>query len=303
MTHGEAALGALVVRWQVPDAFPDAAGGLQYLAAQRGDAAQRVTWRIDVGSPGPAPTRYDAFFGAVRLVLDGARVRLWAPHGELEIGPQSMRGVVDGPSARLAAGGPPAPAAHAGLAHQHAAVVRLDGRTLVLPGGSGSGKTSAALAIARAGGELLTDDVAYVGADHVVWPVRRPPHVAQPTLDAHAGLDVLGPVLDGVLPKLRVRVPHEGPAAPAPIDAIVLPQLDASARTHVERVEPVGVFPVLLGCSALAVVPGTPHREAMIDVLASLAELPAVRLLAGPDALADPSAIARVLREWLSALR
>ncbi|WP_236605474.1 hypothetical protein [Sandaracinus amylolyticus] len=289
------------VAWDVPDEPAGASGGLEHLGAAVGREGIAVyPWVVERGAIPRAPARYAAFYGPARLVLEPDAVIVWSPHAELRVTPHGLQGRVDGPSGLPAAIALHVVAAHAGLVHTHAAVVHLDGATVLLPGGSGSGKTSAALAVARGGGVLACDDAAYVDAHRVAWPIRRPPHVSDETRAAHPDLEALGPVLDGSVAKTRVRAPSPGPASPSRVDAIVIPSIERGARTRVEPVEPAAVFATLLGSSALAVVPGTPHRDAMIDILADLATLPAARLVAGPDALEDPLVVPQLLRAWLA---
>lgn len=254
-----------------------------------------VRWTVRGGEPGPAPSRYDAFFGQVRLAIQKGSSRVWSPSAELEITANEVCGVASGPCALPAAIALHVLAAYAGLAHLHAAVVRVAGTVLIAPGGSGSGKTSLALSV----GELLTDDQSYLDDALTVWPVRRPPHAAQATARAHRDLEILGPVIEGALPKVRLAARERGPAAPARIDAIVVPTIDAGARTRIEPIEAAAVFPVLIGASALAPIERSPHRERILDRLARLAELPASRLIAGPDALEEPDRIARAIEEWI----
>lgn len=298
MSRGEARLGPLSVAWEVPDDLPDATGGLEHLPSIAG-ASIRATWLVRGSAPGPPPDHYAAFYGAARLALGPDAVRVWSPAGDFVVRSNEVSGGASGPCSVAASLALHALAAGAGLAHVHAALVRLGGRIVLAPGGSGAGKTSMALAVGRHGGELLADDAVYVESDGTAWPIRRDPRVTATTLAAHAGVSVLGTVDDGVLPKLRVRAPTAGPAMPAAIDAIVIPTIEPSGPTRVERIDAAAVFPVLLGSSALAVVEGTPRREGMIDLLAALAAIPAARLLAGPDALADPARIPRAIEAWL----
>jgi hypothetical protein len=127
--------------------------------------------------------------------------------------------------------------------------------------------------------------------------------VTSTTLAAHAELSVLGPVVEGALEKVRVQLAVAGPAAPVSVDAILIPSLDPVGPTRVTPIDGVDAFPVLVGSSALAVVEGSPRREAILDLLATLAERPAARLVAGRDALADPRVISTEVRRWLETLR
>lgn len=295
--RGEARLGPVCVDWAVPDGLLEAAGGLDALAADPGGLP--VTWRVERGPSAPRPARHDAFYGPSLVVAHAAEIRVWSPRADLRTTAGGVSGYASEPCALEASLALHALAAHAGLAHVHAALVRLDGRTILAPGGTGAGKTSTALAVGRHGGELLADDAVYVDSDGVAWPVRRPPHVTDTTLRAHPGIEVLGPVRDGALAKNRIRAPIAEPAAPRSIDAIILPSIDPLGFTRVERVEPAVVFPALVGTSALLPLDGLPRREELLDILATLAAVPAARLLAGPDALLDPARIPAVLSAWL----
>jgi hypothetical protein len=61
----------------------------------------------------------------------------------------------------------------------HAAAVEVAGRALVLCGASGAGKTTLALALVARGFRLLTEEVAWIGADCSVRGLPRPLHVPE----------------------------------------------------------------------------------------------------------------------------
>lgn len=73
--------------------------------------------------------------------------------------------------------------AEVGIIAFHAGAVELGGRALILAGASGRGKSTLTLGLLRAGGNLLTDEMALVGPDdRTVLPYPRSAHVRQDTL-------------------------------------------------------------------------------------------------------------------------
>lgn len=296
MPAGSARLGPARIAWSVPDAHPEASGGLAFLA----DAAAPVgvSWRVVEGEPDALPGAHDAFLGDVRIRVAPGCVRIVGPEASFVVSPTSVEGRVRDRSSLAATTALHALAAFHGLVHVHAAVITLDGRTWLAPGGSGAGKTSLALGIARAGGELGTDDVAYVDPEGVVWPLRRPPHVLADTQARYAELSVLGPVQDGALDKKRIESPSAGPARPSPVDAVLFPCIEPTSTTHLDPIEPSQAFALLVGSSAFAMIEGSPERDRQLDTLARLAERPIACLVAGRDALEQPRVLADVVRGW-----
>ena len=304
MRSGDARLGGARVRWSVPEGAPGAAGGLEHLGHPAVEAhaalvGDEVEWSVVEGSPEtPSNAAHDAFFGEVRLrcATDAAATRVWSSAATFDVRAERVLGVVHGPAERVAL---PASialhvlAAHHGLAHLHAAVVSFRGRTVVLPGGTGSGKTSAVLAFRASGSEVRSDDACYVDLDGEVWPLPRPLHVAARTLRAHPRLEVVGHVYEGTT-KAQVAgaVPARGPT---PIDALVFPTLRSGGSTRVEPMDGASAWTALLGSSALAVLPRSPGHAARLALLARLASRPAFRLEAGEDALEDPRLIPAAL--------
>ncbi len=70
-----------------------------------------------------------------------------------------------------------------GMLAIHAGVVEFDGRAVLLAGASGYGKSTLTLALVRAGGRLLTDEMAVIAPDdRTVLPFPRGVHVRPDTL-------------------------------------------------------------------------------------------------------------------------
>lgn len=295
MIRRRTALGSLVVAWELPPDHPDASGGLEHLAPATTPTAS-ATWSMRSGGSGPQPSHFDAFYGETLLTLGPEAAHVWSPTAELRVRPDAVCGTVSGACILPAAVALHVLAAFHGLLHLHAALFTLDGRTYLVPGASGAGKTSAALAVGRHGGELLADDAVYVDSNLRAWGVRRPPHVTSRTLAAHPGLHDLGAVADGVLDKRRVAPPTSGPAPSYPIDAVLAPELAPDGATHLAPLDPANAFARMLASSMVTVVEGSPRRDLLLDRLAELAGLPVARLVAGPDALEDPRRLVDILR-------
>ncbi|MCC6214048.1 MAG: hypothetical protein IT376_04220 [Polyangiaceae bacterium] len=192
-----------------------------------------------------------------------------------------------------------------GVFHLHAACLQAGRGTVVLvPGGSGAGKTTLALALRAAGLTLASDDATFVsrreGSLRVSgWP--RAPHLGAATWGAFRHtLAPLGDVQDGPRPKRAVAFP--GPAlgalAPARV-ALLFPTL-AEGQTSARVCSAEDTLLALLEPSALVALPGDP--EASRAHLALLGHLAATarshRVAVGRDLLAGPAAAgARLLRQ------
>ncbi|WP_226580568.1 PqqD family peptide modification chaperone [Acuticoccus sediminis] len=125
----------------------------------------------------------------------------------------------------------------------HAAVVSVGGRGVLLPAGSGSGKSCLALTLAGAGWSCLSDDLALFRLDGptvqgvpaatcvkaAAWEAMTAIHPALETLPVHRRID--GKVIK-YLSVARVD------SAPEPVRAIIFPTFEAGAGAELTRLLP-----------------------------------------------------------------
>lgn len=127
-------------------------------------------------------------------------------------------------------------------AHVHAASVSLGGRAVVIPGRSGAGKTTLALALALAGWTYLSDEVAAIGpGGDVVHPYPRPLALDPGSWPLFPGIEARWPpdvprLVDDVRLVLPARLGAGGAPAPAAPVAFVFPEVVAGAPTSLEPV-------------------------------------------------------------------
>lgn len=181
----------------------------------------------------------------------------------------------------------------------HASSVAVEGRALLLAGTSGAGKTSVALALVAAGGQLMADDVTVVrrqGGALVAHPGPAllsvdPRELGQ--LPEHVGsrLRPLGE-LDG-----EVRFASGlGAALPAPVGRLVLlsRRRDADGITVSELDGPTA----LLGCTFIAWVRDAGRLRRQLDVAAWLARHARPVLVTAPVD-AGAASVARAVKRLL----
>jgi hypothetical protein len=122
----------------------------------------------------------------------------------------------------------------------HAATLRVGGRAIAIAGNRGDGKSTLALALARAGHDLLSDDltVLRIGDDVEILPAFPRLKLWRASLDA-AGIDTAGlsPVRAGI-EKFDLRPRGDFDPAPAPLHAVLVlaegpePMLAPISATH-----------------------------------------------------------------------
>lgn len=186
--------------------------------------------------------------------------------------------------------------------HLHAGAVRVAGGVVLVAGDSGAGKTTASLALGRAG-DLIGDDVCFVrvvGGDVVVRVSARPLHVGDVTLAMFPGLELLDDVVTRAGKRRARLAPHDDDDGRAwwPVLALVFPSIDrtAGARSRASTWTPTMTLPRLLQASAMVTWPGLPHAQDHLDVLGRLARCPAFGLAMGQDARGDVAVIVDVMR-------
>jgi hypothetical protein len=297
-SSGSSQLSELVVEWSIPFSASAMAGGLEYLPAPTERASSSTaTWLVEEGPPRrPAGgDAFDAFYGDTRVRFAASSARVWSPVAAFDVTPHAVSGQASGNDPLAAAIALHSLAAWHGVLAIHAAAFTIDGSTYLLPGPSGAGKTTTSLAVASSGGQLLADDIVYVDAACAAWGIRRPPHATSVTRRAFSSFEDIGPVMDGRLQKRRLKLPYLR-VAPTTIDVVLIPELDRTTRTHVEHIDSANVFAALLASSLVTLVNASPRRDALLDRLVQLAELPAARLVSGPDMMHSPRTVTDAIR-------
>lgn len=212
-------------------------------------AAARVRGPVVEAAPGVVLLRIPQV-GRFLVSADGT-VRVERDAGA---GAADVRCFVDGPVAA-------ARALLRGAIPLRAACVSLDGRAVALTGGSVTGKSGVAAALALRGHPVLADAVTVIDPD--VAPVSPRP-VLWPDLVEQLGLDPgAGELVRPALPKRAFEL--SPPAPPAPLSAVVIIRRDvlaaqpsaqrvtgwrkasaiAAATWHRQLVEPLGFEPAL----------------------------------------------------------
>ncbi len=155
-----------------------------------------------------------------------------------------------------------------GLFYVHAAVVRLDGRGVVLPGLSGAGKSTLALASLCAGAGYLSDEL--LAFDPVRGTARafpRAPKIRDACAAYFPGLaSAFSGSGEGRLLPLE-RLPGAGLVEETRVSVVVVPRWDAGGTEQLESLTP---GEALLELAASALNFGT-HRQRSLDHLTALA--------------------------------
>jgi hypothetical protein len=149
-------------------------------------------------------------------------------------------------------------AVSAGWLGLHAAAIAVAGHGLLLPGASGSGKTTTFRAAADAGLDLLSDDLVWLREEGRAFTV-------------HA---------------LQRGVPSEPVPAPTvdqvALAAVVCPSISASGPSHLEPLSSAEVVAVLVAESGF-LSPGATAGERFRGLVRLAARVPGYRLHAGPQ--------------------
>jgi hypothetical protein len=144
----------------------------------------------------------------------------------------------------------------------HAATLQRDGRTLLLTGPSGAGKTALSLALAHAGWSFGSDEIVLIDRDLSLRPLPLPPCIKAPGFG----------MIESWFPELRSAPEHERygrtvkylPIKSTPLPAspgcVVFIRFDPGAPTEIEPVAPFSALERLLG-QCVFVPPGFQHDD------------------------------------------
>lgn len=194
----------------------------------------------------------------------------------------------------------PFAAALNGLEVLHASALAFGDRALALIGASGAGKTSLALAAARLGAMLITDDVLALEHDED----RLLAHPGSPLAGvAHTEAERLGARL-GSARALAVNEREcliEAPLAPAPVPLRAVLFLDRRADGPSEpSFDPLDSAGALLGATFNFVLDDQPRLVRLLDVCERAARGTVRRLNVGADV--DPDRLAMSVNAWFESL-
>ena len=139
----------------------------------------------------------------------------------------------------------------------HAGAVRFGDRVVLLPGASGAGKSTASVQLALAGGEMLTDELVWLGGVSQIEGLLRPVGLKRP-VDARVALalqlpelgpDQLATPFVRLLDARHLSDQQNHAAAPEPVELalIVFPDFDPERRSGVHAVSPIEATERLLG--------------------------------------------------------
>lgn len=193
-----------------------------------------------------------------------------------------------------------------GLTCLHASVVAIEDRAVALIGAKGAGKSTLALALARRGGRLVSDDVAAVTVhDGTCWvAVGRAALRMRPDSAATlgAGFTALRPVWATAPPSLDKRYyeagDHTGACAPTPLPLagvfLLAPRGDA-ATPQLRPMAPGELLPVLLANRHTAPVLDRAGHRRDFACLGELVRCVPGRELTRPDDLGTVSDVAEAV--------
>jgi hypothetical protein len=183
-----------------------------------------------------------------------------------------------------------------GVFDAHAATACTKNRALVVLGDSGAGKTTLLLALMAAGCSFLGDDrllfrAARGRVELLAYP--REFHVAQKTAQSFPELSNLcevTPRIDGKYPLKPLTLwPERFKKSWAGPISLLLPQVEARARTEVRAVNAAEAFGKLLSSSAEVMVDGIERRQEQLEALHTIANTAnAFEVALGEDLLATP---------------
>lgn len=180
-----------------------------------------------------------------------------------------------------------------GLTFAHASVVGRDGACILLPGRSGSGKSTTALAAATHGLDFLADDICLL--DTTACTAHAPYQWAKAEADTVARLPSLAERIVGTEDgQSLVRPPNL--VRSATVVGIALPTISGKRPT---RVTPATGAEAAFALGPSTLIEGNGAGAASFARLAQLArELPAVHLHVGTDMAEVVAAVDGLVRRW-----
>lgn len=303
----------LRVRWETRGLASDPARRLFAgfaACAETGDADLAIT--IDAGAralPDASDFRPAFFQGNVRGLEKHGEFRLMAPAAEVAIAADGRRieAHVDAPTLNergfanttLVIALAIALRQH-GLFHMHAgALVRGDGRRVLVMGDSGAGKSTVTLALLDAGARPLGDDTLFLaerdGAPTLL-AFARPFHLAPATAAAFPALPTTSRDANGKSEIALDALPGRAIDRMSAPDVVLFPVVTREATTRAVPIDAAEAFGQALRSIALVAVDGMTHKVEQLALLrALLANARAFELHLGADWLADPAGAAERL--------
>jgi len=270
----------------------------------------RFTFRPSQPLPRPAgPRRF--YHGVLACHADGDDLVLWDGHSIARVAAGGSRIEVDLADASLADG---YVFAHVfllvalvtalrwhGFFHLHAgALAAPDGRSILVAGGAGAGKSTLTLALLEAGCAYLGDDAVFLSARpgrDAVLALPRPFHVAPRTASAFPRVAALVTDLlpSGEKRRLDPRLawPGKERATMASPSLLLLPRVSGAPATEIEPLPAAEALGALIESSTHVVVDGLPAGGEHLEVLRGVADgVRAFRVESGLDLLEHPAGTA-----------
>jgi hypothetical protein len=175
-----------------------------------------------------------------------------------------------------------------GLFHLHGGAVTLDGRTWVVIGGTGAGKTTTCLSLAARGGTPLADDVVYLTEELTMVGLPLP-FRARAATERMLDAAVVASAVRRTDEAVHLRVSDTTTSGrELQVGVLVVPEVTDAPATTVEVLPAERSLAALLGSSALTLLPNVGRRAQNLAVLSALvAGTPVLSLRLGRDALVD----------------
>ena len=186
-----------------------------------------------------------------------------------------------------------------GLFSLHASAAALDGRVLVMPGSTGAGKSTLAVALARGGWSFLADDMVFLTTDAAGLRVHGFPDEVDLSPESAAWFPELAAMAqpEAGWPKARVRLDEAIGATTLSGGTPAALAFPSPGSADASRDEPLSPAEALLELAPNVLLTSGPAAQAHLDALGELVRrAPAHRLATGRDFEALPERLARLVR-------